>query len=1442
MRNFYTSKLTVRSSFFINTTAFPQIKKYLIVLHVFLLFNVQDTHAAIFTVTNTNDAGAGSLRQAILDANLDAALDIIEFDIATGLQTIQPLTPLPLIVNDLIIDGTTQTGFVDVPLIEIDGSQQGAENILRFDVLATGEAKGLIINGGPQSGISFVDCTGGLVDNCYVGTDATGTIIDGNVADGVHLDNSTAIIVQNCLLSGNGFDGVFITAGSNLNIVKGCKIGTDVTGDQILANGISGVRIDASDNCTIGGPDVSERNIVSGNDFVGIFIENGSTGNNIDGNFIGTNSTATAALPNANGGVNIDNSDNNNIGVNAGNVISGNTGSGVQFDNTSSGNVVIGNFIGTDVTGFNAIPNEFGVAATTGSLNNFIGGPGGMEGNLISGNLFSGISVGQNSNGTKIFANQIGTNINCTGLLPNGNAGVLIDDSDNCMIGNGTEDGQNLISGNTLSGIIIQNGSDGNEVLQNCIGVDIAGTADLGNSGSGIEIINSANNVIGSPMGRNIISGNDGNGIGVSEANSQGNIFQNNIIGLDINGQAALQNDGFGIVIFGDAGANQIGGVDMDEGNIVSANLFSGIATAADNQTIEGNKVGTDVNGNADLGNEDHGIFLSGASNCTVDQNLTSGNTLSGISIADESTGNLVRGNKIGTNEAGDTEIENSQQGIIIDNSNTNTIGGVGGDEGNLISGNAVAGVAVLNSDGNKIINNIIGTDNLGNASIPNSDAIFIGSDSNNNEVGGVNPNEGNLLSGNNFDGVDINSNSIGTIIKGNIIGLNVDGTAALANGDKGIEIDDSPNTVIGGTTASERNIISGNDDIGIVIFNNAMDGAMIMGNYVGTDISGTQGIGNASDGIEIDAPDVTIGGGNAGEGNLVSGNAGDGILCFGDNAIIQGNMCGTDISGTMAIPNEDSGIDSSGDNAMIGGGNLGEGNLCSGNEGEGIESFGDVAVIKGNIVGMDITGVDPIPNESSGMSIDGSDLQIGGQGPNDGNLVSANEDSGIDLFDGDNVIIEGNIIGLDITGTVAAGNLGDGINDGSQGFVTIGGLVPAARNIISANGLNGISSFFGVDGEIVGNFIGTDISGTQDLGNDTEGISFFASLNYTVGGDVPGSSNVIAFNAMDGIGLSDDQFFFSGFECEAIQISENSIFSNVNKGINYLGNQSQVGIPILTNVTAGPAPNVEGTLNGNPNSDYTIEYFKNFNANPSGNHEGEVFVGSEVITTDGAGIAIINTVLNAAVNANEIITATAKEINANTSEFSNGVAAGTLPIELISLSAKPYNEDVKLQWSTETELNNKGFHIERLSDENTWKVLAFVNGNGTKLSRTTYSFIDKKVLSGRTYYYRLKQEDHDGRVEYTHVVSAKIDGQFSVGEFYPNPATDLTRIDFNSKDNGKIAVEIFNVLGQKVFSTNVDLEKTGQLEVPISQFVKGEYVARISINGQTILRKFMKF
>jgi hypothetical protein len=343
--------------------------------------------AQSLVVTNTNDSGPGSLRQAILNANANPGTDTITFDIdGGGVQAIQPLTALPRITDSVIIDGTTQPGFTDTPLIELDGTNVGAGTAIDGLLITAGGStvRGLIINRFGRHGINLSDGSDNVIEGNFIGTDVTGTISLGNgtgignsgsFAAGVFVESSNNIIggetpeARN-IIAGNGRglngSGVLI-AGSNAtgNRVIGNFLGTDVTGTVALNQSGSGVRIDNASENIIGGTTPQERNIISGNDFYGIRIEGlEAIDNKVIGNFIGTDATGTADLGNL-GGIRISvGAANNTIGgtmPGARNVISGNdAGSGVflQNGNTGNGNLVIGNFIGTDITGTQAIGNR----------------------------------------------------------------------------------------------------------------------------------------------------------------------------------------------------------------------------------------------------------------------------------------------------------------------------------------------------------------------------------------------------------------------------------------------------------------------------------------------------------------------------------------------------------------------------------------------------------------------------------------------------------------------------------------------------------------------------------------------------------------------------------------------------------------------------------------------------------------------------------------------------------------------------------------------------------------------------------------------------------------------------------------------------------------------------------------------------------------------------
>ncbi len=163
---------------------------------------------------------------------------------------------------------------------------------------------------------------------------------------------------------------------------------------------------------------------------------------------------------------------------------------------------------------------------------------------------------------------------------------------------------------------------------------------------------------------------------------------------------------------------------------------------------------------------------------------------------------------------------------------------------------------------------------------------------------------ERNVISGNTNAGIVISSNLPTVTVRGNYIGTNVAGTAAIGNGAAGISfINGAQNIVVGGTSAADRNIISGNVGAGVSISGSASNrGIAIVGNYIGTDVSGTIDLGNTSDGIVVSnlATNNIIGGEAVGAGNLISGNDGDGIdLTTAIGTRVQGNYIGTNKDGT---------------------------------------------------------------------------------------------------------------------------------------------------------------------------------------------------------------------------------------------------------------------------------------------------------------------------------------------------------------------------------------------------------------------------------------------------------------------------------------------------------------------------------------------------------------
>jgi hypothetical protein len=396
------------------------------------------------------------------------------------------------------------------------------------------------------------------------------------------------------------------------------------------------------------------------------------------------------------------------------------------------------------------------------------------------------------------------------------------------------------------------------------------------------------------------------------------------------------------------------------------------------------------------------------------------------------------------------------------------------------------AGISVLGSSasGNVIIGNYIGND--GSIAVPNGRGIQIYAS--NNRIGGTTIRERNVLSGNELQGLYIGGS--GNLVQGNYIGTDVTGTKALANLGQGVVISGS-NNIVGGTTASARNILSGNKISGISISTSGSTNNLVQGNFIGTDVTGNVALPNQADGVQVDfgPGNNTIGGTEPGAGNVISGNLGTGVVIRNNGTLgnkVQGNLIGTNATGTSVMGNYFSGIHIRSSNNLIGGTEPGARNVISGTvNGAGIfigqpnpgTSSGNV--IQGNFIGTDITGIAPMGNENHGIYIQmSSSNTIGGTNSNAANIIAYNYGNGVGLLSGTNNSILHNSIFSNTKLGIDNGTNGVSYNDPGDGD-------------IGANNLQN----FPVINSITTDLVSTTIEGTlNSFPNTTYIIEFFSN------------------------------------------------------------------------------------------------------------------------------------------------------------------------------------------------------------------------------------------------------------------------------------------------------------------------------------------------------------
>ena len=858
--------------------------------------------------------------------------------------------------------------------------------------------------------------TDGEVEDYSVGigtvftVDATGDGSDANLADDICDDGTGSCTLRAAIQQANATAGgadkiYFAIPGAGTHTIAPASslptITAGVTIDATTQTGYAGTpRIElngagagAASGLTItsGGSSVLGLaiNRFAGN---GILLAAGG-GNTIQENMIGTNPAGTTDLGNGSHGVIVFNSSHNVIGgptQSVGNVISGNTGHGVFITRSgSANNDVTSNIIGLGANGSTQLGNDgAGVRIDQNATNNNIGG----SGNVISSNGSSGvIIVGSGTTNNTLADNKIGTDI--TGLLDRGNSasGVSVDGAPGNRIG--VPGDGNLISGNTADGIFItDSGASSNLVQGNRIGLTSAGNSSLPNGQNGVNVFGAPNNTLGGVGAGNVVSGNVRSGIFISGVNASGNKIEGNFVGLNSAGTSAIGNGQYGVVLR-DAPNNTVGGT-AGAGNVISGNLIHGIGILdpnASGNVVIGNRIGTDRTGMVDVGNARAGVSIWKAPGNRVggltagERNIISGNDLFGVRIAAAlASGNVVQGNYIGTNISGTSALPNSNTGVHLANAQNSTIGGSTAGARNVISGNGNHGVVLTGAGvlGNDVDGNYIGTDVTGTVALGNANVgVRIGAGAHDNMIG---ENGQNVISANGSDGVLLaDAGTRNNTVSNNLIGTDRTGTVDLGNASSGVSIVGADTNTIGGTA----NLISGNDLFGVVISGGTATGNKVQGNAIGTDITGTLDLGNASTGVFVSAPGNTIGGTALGEGNLISGNDFVGVRINGALATgnkVQGNAIGTQNDQVSPLGNTGQGVRI--DNAMnneIGGTASGAGNVIAYQTGQGV-------AIVGTSTGNAIQRNSMFAN--SGLGID---LNLDGVTANDATIGSEDADSG---------------------------------------------------------------------------------------------------------------------------------------------------------------------------------------------------------------------------------------------------------------------------------------------------------------------------------------------------------------------------------------------------------------------------------------------------------------
>ncbi|MFZ0544834.1 MAG: CSLREA domain-containing protein, partial [Candidatus Promineifilaceae bacterium] len=803
-----------------------------------------------------------SFREAINAANSHAGLDTILFDFNSA-SAILPSSALPTITDPVTIDAVALTGANcatatdDSDLrVTLSGFLAGNVSGLTLDAGSDGSTiKGLAIVNYEAFGIIVRQSSDQIIRCNHIGIDIHGNVALSNDLSGISIDADNVTVGGDSIedrnvISGNGQTGVLLEANSDFVTVAGNYIGTKADGVGPVGNGYQGVTNWGDDN-TIGGFNTNERNVIAANGRNGIYVTEHSGAipliTTILNNYIGVDKNGDP-LGNANNGILIEAGSGTTVGnSNAPNLIAYNNWNGIRVgdgsvENALRKNIIHDNgFLGIDLevpgdpngtvtyndfldsdTGANQLQN-WPVLQSADKTGHVLATLAGAPGNDISIFFYTNDACDDSGNGEgQTFKQAVDITI------PGGGVAFI----DLVLTAN-------LPAGKYLTATAIDISDENTSEFSNCVLVTDAvytvdSTADTGDAFPGdgqcdvvgmstdctlraaIEEINAA--PANGPFGIDFdlpgsgpqqitpltpfpdmtklvtIDGTSQSGAACPALNGPANL----LVVLD----GSSLSSGSGLTLASGSDGSEIRGL------VIGTFPEQGIWVKSDDNVIACNYIGIDAAGTADNGNGNNGVRVDGENNrigglAVGERNIISGNDLAGVLLSTGATNNKVQQNFVGTNASGTAALGNTEAGIRLNTADSNKVGGVNANARNLVSGNGMYGVQLRGeSDYNKVQGNWIGTNANGTAAIPNDIGIYV-RNSDNNEIGGDNPDKGNLVAGNTYNGIHLYESADANLIQNNVIGLDKNGSA-LGNGSIGIILDQgvSSSLILSNTSA----------------------------------------------------------------------------------------------------------------------------------------------------------------------------------------------------------------------------------------------------------------------------------------------------------------------------------------------------------------------------------------------------------------------------------------------------------------------------------------------------------------------------------------------------------------------------------------------------------------------------------------------------------------